>query len=308
MGTALPDSRCLSHATKSSALRAHSIGLPRSIWQSTVRGNALQLVENGSHACSRAHEVLEPVEKEIAEALVQSDVVGADETMARGAGYIHCLVNPMLTWYGCHAKRGREAMKSFDLLPRVNGILMSDCLGSYLKYGKERSLCNAHLLRDLTGVLEGGHQWPEQMIDLILKVKDQVEEQKQPLDQSKMNSIYRQFGKVLACGDREESAKSVPKANALICRLRDKRDEYLRFATRAGAWFDNNISENALRMTKLHVKISGCFRSTLGCQMLCRIRGYLSTMRKQSQPLFAALLSVKERAPTVPPSLLPSHG
>jgi transposase len=251
----------------------------------------------------QAYEALEPVEAAIAKALVQSRQVGADETPARGAGWLHCLVSEHFTWYGSHPKRGREAMEAFGLLPGFGGLLMSDCLSSYTIYGSERSLCGAHLLRDLVAVREWGHRWAEQMITLLLGVKGQVQATGAPLAGSTLQAIYRWFGRVLALGRRENAARSVPKSWALLSRLELYRAPYLRFATTEGAWFDNNISERALRMMKLHLKVSGCFRSLLGCRMLCRVRGYLSTMHKQGQPLLAALLSVMEGRPMLPPQL-----
>ena len=255
------------------------------------------------HWLQEAYARLEPVETAIAEALVESERVGADETPARGAGWLHCLVSERFTWYGCHKKRGREAMESFSLLPRYGGLLMSDALSSYAIYGGERALCCAHLLRELVAVSEGGHRWAQQMITLLLCVKEQVEALGAPLARSCLRVIYRRFGKIVALGRRESRAWPVEKSGALLSRLEQHRDAYLRFATTAGAWFDNNLSERALRMMKLHVKVSGCFRSEQGCRILCRVRGYLSTLAKQGQPLLTALRSVFEGDPRLPPLL-----
>jgi transposase len=45
--------------------------------------------------------------------------------------------------------------------------------------------------------------------------------------------------------------------------------------------FTNNLDENDIRVTKARQKISGCFRSLDGARVFCRVRGYLSTCRKQ---------------------------
>ena len=250
-----------------------------------------------------AHQTLAPVEHKIAEALLQSERLGADETPARGVGWLHTLVSEHWSWYGCHPKRGREAMEEFGLLPRYQGLLMSDCLRSYAIYGTERSLCCAHLLRDLTAVSEQGHRWAERMIGLLVSVKERVEAAGAPLARSSLHAVYGWFGRLLRMGHRENRHKPVDKSLLLLSRLEALREEYLRFATVAGAWFDNNLSERALRMMKLHVKVSGCFRSSVGCQILCRVRGYLSTMSKQGQALLPALVSVMEGKPLLPPLL-----
>ena len=260
----------------------------------------------------QAHQCLAPVEAAIAQALITSAIAGADETPVRavtGLSWIHVLCNTVWTWYGAHAKRGREAMEAFGLLPRFTqqgGVLMSDCLASYAIYGGTRALlCNAHahLLRELRAVEEAGHGWARGMARLLVSVKERVESAGAPLARSALLSVWRWFGRCLAQAERENATSFVDRSSCLLSRLRVRRDEYLRFASVAGVWFDNNVSERALRMVKLHQKVSGCFRSRLGAEVLCRVRGYLSTMKKQGQDLFPALVSVMEGRPLLPPLL-----
>lgn len=64
--------------------------------------------------------------------------------------------------------------------------------------------------------------------------------------------------------------------------------------------FDNNLAERDLRMRKVKQKVSGGFRTTPGAQAFCRIRSYLSTMKKQGHNVITALQSVFLGTPLAP--------
>ena len=82
--------------------------------------------------------------------------------------------------------------------------------------------------------------------------------------------------------------------------LRQHRDDVWRFMTDAGVPFTNNLAEQALRMSKVRQKISGCFRTQEGAQTFFTIRSYLATMHKQSACLFECLVSTFKGQPVQP--------
>jgi transposase len=81
-------------------------------------------------------------------------------------------------------------------------------------------------------------------------------------------------------------------ARKLACRLDEKREEILLFMRDFSVPFDNNQSERDLRMLKVKQKISGCFRTEGGAEEFCRLRSYVSTMKKQGRGVMETISSL----------------
>jgi transposase len=75
----------------------------------------------------------------------------------------------------------------------------------------------------------------------------------------------------------------------LLLRLQGRRDDVLRFLTDFTVPFTNNLAEQALRMMKVRLKISGCFRSADGAKDFVTLRTILATARKQGWNLLETL-------------------
>ncbi len=279
---------------------------------------------NSLAAC---HERLAPVEASIKRTLQEAQVGHFDETGVRiqkKLHWLHTAGTTSLTFLSAHAKRGQEAMDAIGILPAFSGTAVHDAFTSYFGYGCAHSLCNAHLLRDLTFIQEQGQSpgqmpqpWAEGMSTLLLSIKADVAAAQtggqSHLSSCALTTFEAQYQALVAEGlsanparapsGKRGRAKQTPARNLLL-RLMAHREAALAFMFHFAVPFDNNQAERDLRMVKVRQKVSGCFRSAEGAAMFCRVRGYLSTLRKQGIPVLTALQSVFAGYPIMP-NLMP---
>lgn len=263
---------------------------------------------------------LRPTVAAIGQAVQEAGVVHADETGIRVKGrlhWLHCAVTSTLTWLAPHAKRGKLAFEALGLLQGIQGVLVHDGLASYKGLDCTHSLCNAHHIRELVYIHEQENEkiwdpWAQEMIDLLLQALKEVNLAEEPLDESRQAWFEAQWSALLERGEsynpqtqRTGSSQDVgmgsrgrikqSKAANLLRRLREHRQEVWRFISEEGVPFTNNLAEQALRMSKVKQKISGCFRTEHGADTFFTIRSYLATMTKQKNNLFECLISVFNR-------------
>ena len=262
---------------------------------------------------------LEETETCIKEGLARAEVVNFDETGLYVEGkrkWLHSASTLQLTHYGCHDHRGATATRAIGILPAFGGRAIHDGFSAYWQYECVHGLCNAHHLRELIFAHEQMHRtWAGQMKALLVEIKQAVDtakaQQQTALAPTKIADYEQRYGALLQAGLEEEhhdpsppsgqrGRKKQSKSKNLLDRLTKYQAETLAFMKDFAVPFDNNLAERDLRMMKVKQKVSGGFRTMTGAQAFCRIRSYISTMKKQGHNVIAALQSVFLGTPLVP--------
>ena len=252
----------------------------------------------------KCYQQLEETEDQIKQGLLSSAVIHSDETGIRCEGktqWVHTTSNEQFTYYYIHPKRGKEAMDALGILSQYKGICVHDRWASYEQYNNcLHSYCNAHLLRELKFVHEEmSKTWAEQMRQFLVLALDL--KKRNGLNADIISLLMSRYDRIIEEATLEENScllssttiKRGRKAKSKSLRLLEvfinHREKVLRFVHNKDTPFDNNLAERDLRMIKLKQKISGCFRSRHGAEVFCRIRSYISTVRKQGYGVLNAI-------------------
>ena len=243
----------------------------------------------------RLNDALQSWEQAAIDHLLQRPALHADETGFRVDGktqWLHVITDGSLTCKFLHRKRGREAIEEIGIIPRYSGTLVHDCWASYLTYDQCRhQLCGSHLLRELTFIIDSnGFRWAHLMKTLLREACHRVNKSEtRTLTEPERRSVIKQYRAILTQGGKElpeipprpkgkrgRIAKS--DAHNLHERLAKHQESVLRFMSEPNTSFTNNSGEQKIRMAKVKIKVSGCFRTRLHAEAWCRISSYLSSM------------------------------
>ena len=243
-----------------------------------------------------------------------------DETGLRVEGPLHWLHSAGtkgLTLLHAHRRRGREAINDFAVLPGYTGIAVHDAWAPYDTYqGARHVLCGAHLLRELTAVVDhhaltgtqqgstgpaGDWCWARQALDALLAIKtltDTANTNGSTPDPAALSRHRRRLTDAATVG-ADPTTYPDPgtlgnKHRALARRIRDRETNYLAFTTDPAIPFDNNLAERDIRMVKIRQKISGCLRTLTGAQHFATIRSYTATAGKNKINIYQALVQLAE--------------
>ena len=267
----------------------------------------LRISEGGiDHALRRLAERARPTYEAIGAQVRAGPVIGSDETGARVAGrtaWQWVFQTPEASYHVIVPRRNAEVIAAFLGDTRPEGWV-SDLWSPQLQVDAEtHQLCLSHQIRNLTYAVEAdgyaGRVWAVELRHLLGRaihlhgIRDTLT----------LVSFTRRRRRIENAVDRLVSRTFLPEqpdtANArrLQARYQEHRASLFVFFDRPDVPPTNNASEQDLRPSVIHRKVTGGFRSQLGADVSAILTSLLTTARKRGENLFHALRSAAGPSP-----------
>lgn len=258
--------------------------------------------------------IVEKVLPVIARRITDAAVAHFDETGIRTAGrlaWLHSASTPTDVLLSVHPKRGTAAMDAIGILPTFAGVAVHDAWAPYDTYTTAtHALCNTHVLRELVYVTDTA---TGEVADLaaqciaalrrLYQLSAAAHAAGNTADEAalaRQQHLLRSAVVLGAHATATRASKLERKHHALFTRLRDRREDYLRFLTNPAIPFDNNPAEQTIRMPKLRTKVSGSMRTLTGAEHFAAIRSYTATATRHSIGVLDALIQAAAGNPWTP--------
>lgn len=244
----------------------------------------------------RAGEKAAPVAEAIKEQVIQSEVIRSDETSARvktrnwwqwvfvGEDCVYHTIVPT-----------RSAAEIEEVMGKVmTRIWVSDCFSSQLKAPAEVfQLCLAHQLRDLQKVLDTDPQdlWAQAAQKLFreaihLRNRFQSGELTLAGFARRTTQLENKLDRLLEETLTNEAAQNLQR------RFTTHQDKLLTFLQYPTVPPTNNESEQALRGSVIHRKVTNGFRSEWGAKTYAALQTIIATARRKGEQAFQILVAL----------------
>jgi transposase len=260
-------------------------------------------VSEGGQACilARAGQAAAVEATAIRQDVIQSPVVGSDETGARVDGqtwWQWVFASPTAIYHVIRASRGKDVIPEIFDDQRV-ATWVCDCWSPQLKAPADCfQLCLAHQIRNLQGLRDRCPHlsWASEMQALfrtaihLAKRRDQLTASG---FQRRVKALEGQLEQLL---HRRVVTKA---AQPLLKRYRKHREHLLVFLHDPQVPWHNNACERALRPSVIHRKVTGGFRSQWGAEAYAALASVADTAKLHGQSVFETLVRLMGR-PVLP--------
>jgi transposase len=274
--------------------------LGRDLWHLAVSQGAL------ANALARVAQRLAPQAATIREQVRASPVIGSDETSARVRGRTHwqwVFQTPTASYHVIRPRRNGEVVQEFldDLAPQA---WVSDLWKPQLGVPAARhQICLAHQLRELQYVVDREQSPWAQDCQTLLRLAIHRAHRR---DTGALRGAASTAA-VAAIERRGDALLATPvegaEASRLWGRFREHRASLFGFLYDAAVPPTNNASEQALRHSVVHRKVTGGFRSDWGADAHAIVTTVLDTARKRGEDLLTTLQAALGPPAALPPGL-----
>ena len=218
---------------------------------------------------------------------------GSDETGVRVNGktwWEWVWQNIRASYYTIDKSRGYGVVAR-EMPEEYEGVHVADCWSAQNNTkAKYHQLCHEHLKRDLQYLIETTKStWAYQMYRFICKcrkARDALWQLSQTIRKQGIAWYHAGLDQLLAL------PVATKKEKTLLKRFLNHRDKILTFMDYKDVPPDNNSSEQAIRKSKVKMKVSGGFRSEQGAKTYAIILSIIENCKKQHMNILQAIQDI----------------
>ena len=259
----------------------------------------IELSEGGiASIIARAGERAAVAAEQIKEQVISSPIIKSDETSARvgGRNFWHWVfIGASAVYHQIVPRRNAQVIKELMGAARAE-VWVCDCFGAQLNApASDFQLCLQHQLRDLQRVLDqpGGSRWAAEMQRLFREAIHLNNRFDCLEPQLTLQGFMRRVSEIENNLDELLNRRLT---GAAELKLRNRfllhREKLLQFLYYPGVPPTNNQSEQALRTSVIHRKVTNGFRSEWGANAYADLLSVIATSKIRGQYVFETLVNL----------------